>query len=283
MTETTIDIAGLTVHGEDQHTSGALQFVNLIDWYSITESKSDVRERPQAHGAFGIADDFRKSAVISFDGWCECDSWAETLTRMREVRRALNGNRPALITVTDELGATSRTVSVRTAPLKEDQFARRFTFAVDMVAPDANRYGPAASVSTGLPTSGGGIAYPIVYPISYGTPGNPGRVITENPGDEDTYSLLEVTGGLGGGFELTEGQTGQALRFERVIPLGSTVFLNPRTGRAYLDTPGNDVSGFLTRREWWSVPAQGSREIQFASIGVVTGTPTLTARTSPAH
>jgi len=93
-----------------------------------------------------------------------------------------------------------------------------------------------------------------------------------------------VTGGLSGGFTLTNVSTGQRLQFEREIPVGSTVYLNPRTARVYLDDPANDVSSFLTVREWWTILPGTAHEIQFAAIGSVTGgTPTLTARTRSAY
>jgi hypothetical protein len=278
-----IEIGGLTLHKSPQPDGLGWGYSDLIDWYSVPESKSPIRERPASDGAFGLAEDLRSAAVFSFNAFYAGATEVDALMAARSVRLGLGGRQMQAITVTDALGATSRTVSVRRAPIKDHHGLSVVQFSVDMIAPDANRYGPAASVSTGLPTSGGGIEYPIVYPVTYGSPGNSGRIITVNDGDADTFSLLEVTGGMSGGTELTEVRTGQILRFERSIPLGSTVYLNPRTGGAYLDTPGNDVSGFLTRREWWSVPAQGFREIQFNALGVVTGTPTLTARTSPAH
>lgn len=278
-----IEIGGLTLHEKSSDDWNGWGYSDLVDWYSVPQSKSEIRERPAADWAFGIAEDFRSSLAISFTGFYKGASEADALMAQRALKRALGRRTPRTITVTDALGATSRIVSVRAAPVRPPRGRTVLQFAVDMIAPDANRYGPAVSVSTGLPTAGGGISYPITYPINYGEPGNPGRLIAVNPGTEDSVSLLEVTGGLSGGFELTEVHSGRVLRFERPVAIDSTIFLNPRTGRVYVDAPGNDVSGFLTRREWWPVPAEGSTEIQFTALGVVTGTPILTARTAPAY
>ena len=253
------------------------------DWYSMPDSKSDINERPVGHGAFGAAEEWRSSLVLQMDGWCRGASW---LSMMGALKSSVSTGPMVTVSVTDDEGTTSRSVSVRRFVPVPNPGARVCDFTILMVARDPLRYGPAVTVSTGLPTSGGGIAYPITYPIGYGTPGYPGQIAVSNPGTADTYSLLEVTGGLAGGFELTEVTTGQVIRFERPIPAGSTVYLNPRTGRASIDGQ-SDVSGYLTRSEWWSVPAAsggipGSREIQFNSLGAVTGTPTLTSRTSPA-
>lgn len=249
------------------------------DWYSVPDSKADIRERPVAHGAFGIATDWRSSLVLEMDGWFRSDAW---LSMMNALRATASTGRMVTVSVTDDEGTTSRDVSVRRFVPAPDPGARVCEFSMLMVALDPLRYGPAAAVSTGLPTGGSGIVYPITYPISYGVAGNPGRVTVSNAGTAPAYSVLEITGGMSGGFELTEVTTGRVIRFERPVPAGSTVYLNPRTGRASIDGQ-SDVSGYLTRKEWWSVPAGGSRTVQFNSLGVVTGTPTLTARTAPAY
>ncbi|TFC92037.1 MULTISPECIES: phage tail domain-containing protein [Cryobacterium] len=284
---TTFTIGGLTAEdGEMDRSRGRIYFSDLGDWYSGAESKTDINERAQGDGAHGIDVDLRGSAAFTFTGWYEGDTWADVLTMMDRFKQATITRRTIPVSVEDELGVTSRIVSVRAAPLREDKLARAFDFAIDMHALDPLRYGPAVSVSTGLPTAGGGITFPITYPISYGTPGDPGRVTVSNPGTAPTYSILEITGGMSGGFELTEVTTGRTLRFERPIPDGSTIYLNPRTGMVSMDGP-SDVSRYLSRSEFWSVPAAvgdvpGMREIQFNSLGIVTGTPTLKAITAPA-
>jgi hypothetical protein len=281
-----VHIAALAMDGTYQRADDVYQVGSKFfsDWYSLSDSKSDIRERPVAHGAYGIAEDWRSSLVMEMDGWFRGASW---LSMMNALRAAISTGPMVTVSVTDDEGTTSRSVSVRRFVPAPDPGARVCDFSLLMVALDPLRYGPAVSVSTGLPTAGGGLAYPITYPIGYGTAGNPGRVVTVNPGTAETYSSLEITGGMSGGFELTETSTGRVVRFERPIPLGSTVYLNPRTGRASIDG-ASDVSGYLTRSDWWSVPAAiggtpGSREIQFVALGAVTGTPTLTAHTSAAY
>ena len=249
------------------------------DWYSVPDSKSDINERPLAHGAFGIAREWRSSLVLEMAGWFRGDSW---LSMLNALRAAVSTGAPITVFVTDDQGTTSRKVSVRRFVPSPDPGARVCEFSILMVAVNPLRYGPEISVSTGLPTPGGGLAYPLVYPVSFGAAGNPGRVIVSNPGTAETFSMLEVTGGMSGGFEFTEIITGRVNRFVRPVPAGSTVLINLRTGRAFLDGP-SDGTQYWTRQERWSVPRGGSRTIQFAALGVVTGTPTLTARTAPGN
>lgn len=140
-------------------------------------------------------------------------------------------------------------------------------------------------LTDGLTANGDGTYQPVaVVPtgkfFDWGTPGVSGRVMAANPGTAETTSILEVTGGLSGGFQLTWVPTGQRIRFQRPIDPTETVRIDPRTGRVTVN--GSDVTGFLTVSEWWTVPAKRSAEIQFTPLGTVTGTPTFTALTAPA-
>lgn len=144
---------------------------------------------------------------------------------------------------------------------------------------------PEYYLTTGLTPAEDGLYLPPVTQsapwINWGTPGSLGRVVTPNDGTAETYSVLEVTGGMSLGFLLTWIPTGQLISFDREVPAGSTITLDPRRGLALIDDQ-SDVSGYLTISDWWAVPPGGTGSIQFASKGTVTGTPTLTARTAPA-
>ena len=277
---TTITIGNVTLPSAPVAGNG-FWFEKLKDWYTLPGSKVAAESRPQAHGSFRIGQDWRQHATPSVEGHYGGRTYADTLAAIDTLMSLADGT-PKTMTVADELRPTSREVSVRAITIPDTQGRPVIDFAIDMLAPDPKRYGATVSASTGLPSAGTGITYPITYPLSYGTPGDPGRVAVSNGGTANTFPMLEVAGGLDAGFSLVELGTGREVRFERVIPQGSTVFLNPRTGRAYIDAPANDVSGFLTRADWFVVPAGGSTSIQFAALGGVSGTPILTARTSPA-
>lgn len=263
--------------------AGLFYFSTLVGWYDVSESKSEIRERPQAHGAFGLDQEWRESLLISLEGAYVGDDIVEAARAKRTLKRALAQNVPVEMLVTDPEGPTSRVVSVRNLRVPDDHGQTRWRFSADVIALDPRRYGPEVVTSTGLPQPGSGLVWPITYPVNWGTPGDPGRITVANPGDEETVPLLEVAGGLDGGFELVNVSTGQLIRFERHLPAGSTVFVDMEQGLAYIDDPSNDVSAFLTRREFWTVPAGESFDVQFGGIGAVTGTPILTARTRPAY
>lgn len=148
--------------------------------------------------------------------------------------------------------------------------------SIPLLAPDPRRYGPARTTSTGLPVTGVGVADPLIDPFTEGGGGDPGRVTVTNNGTTDTVVTFTVTGGMSEGCELTRVDTGQRLRLEWPIAAGNTVLFDPDEGQVWLDGQ-SPISGYLTRADWWALGPGETVLVQFAALGDVTGTPTLTA------
>ncbi len=257
--------------------------VDLPGWYDSTDTKMFNNQRNGAHGDFDqepVYDDARYFSIVGRIIAGEPSpmfALRQTIMQLKNIQTAWDA------TVDDIDGAWSASVRIAGKIRFQilDELAGYAEFEIPLKAKDPRKYGSYTPMSTGLPTTGGGIAFPIVFPIDFGTPGATGRIATFNDGDAETYTQLEVTGGLAGGFSAVCTELGREIRFERQIPLGSTVAVDLRTGQAFIDGQ-SPVSGFFTRREWWTNPPGEFRTIQFNSIGAVTGTPTLTAHVPPA-
>jgi hypothetical protein len=281
-----VNFNGIVMRGFGGPPRPGFYFINLTDWYSLPNAKTEIRERPLADGAFGFSADYRQAATVSLDGvYLATDRLDLQQARSALMEAARGASIP--LTFTDESGPTTRQVNVRALPVADDHGKLYFTFSIDTLSVDPNRYASQPpgleTVSTGLPAAGSGVVWKLAYPITWGTPSATGRVTVHNLGTAPSYTIMQVTGGLSGGFILTNVTTGDMLRLDRAVPLGSTVLLNPRTGRATIDGLQNDISGFLTSRQWWSIPSESSQDIQFTAIGAPTGTPTLTATTASAY
>ena len=281
MTTVTIGTVELAEFLDESTNFTGFYFNKLEDWYSVPQSKAPNTPRPGAHGSFGGGDDWREAAIPSVGGGFIGTDEAAALQAMDDLKLAWATGKQLPMTVDTVVGPTSRQVSVRFLTIPDHHGRRRFEFSVDTLARDPLRYGPPVRVSTGLPVSAGGLTWPISWPITWGGGGADGRIILVNPGNADTAPMLEVTGQLDG-FTIDEVGSGRQVRFERLVPAGSTIFMNPRTGRAYIDAPGNDVTGFLTRADWPTVPARGQTVLQFNRLGGSSGAPTLTGEVSPA-
>jgi len=280
----TITFAGLTITG-DMSVDG-FAVARLMGWYDGAPSRSVVRERPQSDGAFGVSRYYRGARVITVEGEWVGSTMADAYAARDTLAGVQADGLPSTFTVTDELGARSCEVTLEKSPVIDDVLrAPFFAWSFDVVARDPRKYGAEVTASTGVPTSGTGYTWPATWPATWGSGGSPGRVTLTNTGTSDTSPTLEVSGGLGGGVELVEITTGSYLRLEREIPTSSTVFFDTRTARVYLDIPANDISSFLTRRDWagFTVPGGASRTVQFNPLGAVSGTPVLTARYAPAY
>jgi len=280
----TITFAGLTFRGD--MTVGGYAVARLMGWYDGAPARADLRDRPTADGSFGVNRYYRDARVISVEGDWVGSTMTEAYTARETLASVQATGIPSPFIVEDELGIRSATVLLHKSPVVDDVLTTPFfNWSFDVVAPDPRKYGLEVAPFTGLPTAGTGYVWPAVWPADWGSGGDPGRVTLTNAGTAETSPVLEVIGGLGGGAELVEITTGSYLRLERDIPATSTAYFNVRTGRAYLDAPANDISSFLTRRDWagFRIPAGGSRVIQFNGLGAVTGTPRLTARFQPAY
>lgn len=284
----------LVLFGDHEGADTGWFFTDLIDWYTVSDSKSDVRERPAAHGAFGIADDWRSSLTVSVSGVYRGSSHEDAVAAATVLGMVLKKNKPTRLTVDDGDVVTSRVVSVRHAPVEDTHGGSIVKFSADMVASDPYRYGPDIEQIADVPVSGGGLHLPfgtrrsddaVDVSTSYwdfGPDGSSGRLSVTNFGTAETFPLLSVTGGLGSGFIITDVTKGQSVRFDRVIPDGSSVTVNQRTGRATIDGQ-SDVSGFITVRQFFSIGPAETHIIQFSPLGTVTGMPQLTVRTAPAY
>lgn len=259
-------------------------FSDLSDWEGLPEAKGDLLPRPVSHGSFQPGAVFREIAVPSFIAKYVGADAAEASAAVRSfVGECGRGGLRSMTVVDDDGLELSRMVRVK----RVEHSARRGGSRVRSVtvyaeAPDPLRYGPLSSGSTGVPTPGVGIADPLHDAVQEGEPGNLGRVQITNGGTAQTWPRLVVSGGLGAGVQVQCIESGRVLRFERMIPDGSFVVFDSRTGRVLLDGV-SDATGFLTVDEWSSIPAGSACTFQFVPLGAVVGSPSLMVEAAPAY
>jgi hypothetical protein len=109
----------------------------------------------------------------------------------------------------------------------------------------------------------------------WGFDGSTGRVTVTNDGTTETFPDIRVSGGLTGGFIITDITSGRVVSLARNIPLGSYVSINQRTGSVTIDGQ-SDISGFLTSYGFFSIGPGETHVIQFSPIGTVIGDPIMT-------
>jgi hypothetical protein len=254
----------------------------LQRWYEPAETEPEVDSRPNANGSYGLGtvytSEHRPLIVGQYYGANSIEAKAQ---RQRLIAMRNEGN-PIKMTVKDESGmVTSREVWLvdYAAPFAAD--FSHFTFDIDLIAPDPLRYGAETSASDGMPTQGSGLVWnlgtaPSGLYFDWGTPGNPGRISLTNNGGTASAPRIEVggAGAIGGGFRVTEMETGRELTFARATFNSDVIIFDSRTQRAYLN--GGDVTGLMTARQWFSIPKGATRRYQITPLGTVSGSPTIT-------
>lgn len=263
--------------------------VTLDEWYALAEVDAKLNKRPNAHGAYGLGQTFTKEHRPILSGQ-RYDTDPANALRARQRLSALFSDGNALtMRVTDELGATTRTVWLLDLDAPFRYGFDHFPLDLVFVAPDPRRYGDPIIVGPeGMPSAGTGLVWNLGTAVSglywdWGTAGTLGQLTVTNTGGATTFPRLEV-GGAGGfdvGFRITEVETGRELTVVRVTNPGEVIVLDSRTQRAYLGA--GDITGSLSSRDWFSIPAGQSRRYQINPLGSVTGSPTMTLATAPAY
>jgi hypothetical protein len=277
--------AGSPYEMDDPKNFYGFAFTTNDDWYSTGDSKSTIDERPEADGAFNILRDWRPSLPITIVGWYRGPDRASVRAARRQLQLAIANGSEVDINFTDEDESTSRGLSIRSM-VPGNTSGLSFPITIDGVALDPTAYGTEETYSTGVPSSGGGLLFPLgTTPTKYwdfGADGVSGRVTVTNNGTKETYPSLAVSGGVGDGFIVTDVTTGEFVTFSRNIPVGSTVSINQRTGVAVIDGQ-SDVSGSITTYGFFSIGPGETHVIQFSPLGTVTGTPQFTVTAQDAY
>jgi hypothetical protein len=156
--------------------------------------------------------------------------------------------------------------------------------ALQFYAPDPLKYGASLSATTGLPTTSGGLVYPLAYPLAYGSPVT-GRVSCSNAGSAPTAPTFTVTGPIdAAGWQVTSIEDGVTATYTG--PLGSldSVVYTPSNGRAALNVTA-DRSNLLssTTYPFPPIPAGSTRTYAFTTVGTYQAAASMAVAWSPAY
>jgi len=264
-----------TVRGDAMCT-----IASLSGWFGPPPEKTRVNERPNANGAFGQEVFYRSARPIMFTGLMLTSE--QGIEQWEKLSAILSEGAPRLLTVTDQKGPKSALVKVLGGtsdliPLADGTAS----YVLSLLAFDPVKYGPVRSQTTGLPVEGGGLEYPLHDPagaLFYGANGELGRVEVSNGGTAKTFPVVTVTGGMAAGFFVQRLDTGQVVRYDRVVPLGTDVRIDMRTGAVVVDGT-SDGSTYLSRSEFFGIEPGANFAVQFNALGSTTGTPTMTIET----
>ncbi len=251
------------------------RLLSLEGWEELPPARYEKQARLNAHGAHrsAVYSDERLVVVEGFS-W----SAAERDELLRELRAATvfgEGDDTEPLTVTAAgrtLTAGAQLLQARPMLTRGEWGVGRFGWLLQWRCPDPLRYGPPDTDSTGLPTVGGGLTYPLTYPLQYGAVGATGRITLTNPGTAEAPMVLTVRGPLPQGFEVSDDR-GRRLTYAAPVPDGQTVELDTAAGTVMVEGTASR-RGNLSHADWLTVPAAdpftdepGVVTLQFTSLG----------------
>jgi hypothetical protein len=257
-----------------------IRLADLADWTDSVDKKLDrTLSWPNRDGESDQDPvyDAARYPVVSGSIFAESDA---DLSEFRQSLMALKQySSKFTMEVTDSEGTLQAEVQlagkIRFTVVEENRYA---TFSVPLLATDPVKYSAPRDLVTGLPTAGGGLTYPLfgaAGTLEYGANGGLGRVTASNTGDARVWPIVTVSGELASGFFYQRLDTGETIRYDRVVPLGSTVSVDHRTGEVLIDGD-SDGSTYLTRFDFFSVGPGEAFDVQFNAIGASSGTPEMT-------
>jgi hypothetical protein len=269
-------------------TTGAEQpyrITALDGWESRPAPRYEKTARARAHGAHPspIWSDER---LVTVEGFTHDEAARDALLHALQAAARYSADPDDAHPLTVALAG--RTLTAAAQVLRFDPVLTRgewgigrFGWVIQWRCPDPLRYGPARVATTGLPTSGGGLTYPLTYPLGYGELGDPGQVALTNEGTADAPIVFDVTGPLEHGFDLSAG--GQRITYPLPVPAGQTVTVDTGAGTALVEGTSSRRAA-LTAADWLHVPAGTALTVQFTSLGgAYDPAASLTARWSAAY
>lgn len=266
---------------ELSNTRGAqFMITNVEGLVDSTDPKLDDEERENGHGDFGQADIWQQARFVTVEGVFFNRDETEFFTGPSSLKALSSKHFEAVFhTPAGVLRAQMLLASkVSWSPLGHEAAEFEFTLKSD----DPRLYGPLQVATTGVPTTGVGIADPVLDPVQEGEEGNLGRVQVRNNGTAPSSPKVIIHGGLSEGFDLLCIEHALVVTVTRPIPDGSFVVVDHAAGQVWLDGESLLPSTYVPSAEWFQVEPGESCTIQWRPRGATTGTPSMTVEFSEA-
>jgi hypothetical protein len=276
-----VGMTSITVAGVTFNNSGAVDadgvvwmFSETKGWFDGPPTKSAKTDRPQSHGTFAERI-WRDGRLIVVTGHVKAPTRRLASNAQMTLTALLaEGTFDSFAVDDPDQGVMASEVRLEGQQLVDWDGQCDIDAQLTFYAPDPLRYGTVVSVSTGFPSAGGGLQYPLytnrtIRPgvLSFGARSTSGRLLIANPGNGAMWPQWQVAGQVPAqGFEIVRVGTGERLRFEGGVSAGSTLVMDSATGVVLVDGYA-DRSGLLTWRDWSSVAPGTSAEFAFTNLG----------------
>ncbi|MEU9349025.1 hypothetical protein AB0D74_48295 [Streptomyces sp. NPDC048278] len=257
--------------------NGVAWFLQTMEGWDSPESRSEFTDREADHGAWA-SPVYLSSRPITLAGTIVAPS-QDLLDDAMDQLRAAAGLADTLLIVSETV---PKQAAVRRSgkPLMQYVTGSTATYSVMVTAADPRRYSTdLSSGTTPLPSTTGGLTFPVTFPVTFSATTVAGTIAAVNSGDFETRPVLTITGPVTApsiGALYPDGTVRQLI-YSLDLAAGDVLTI---------DTDARTVllNGSISRRRfltvsggWPTIQAGGSVTYQFQS-STYNATATLTAR-----
>lgn len=202
-------------------------------WYQPPEPRLSLSDRVLGHGSVrGRA--YYGARVITLDGHLEAPDRAGADAALRRLAAVCADGELHELVVADGVSTLTAMVEPATRIDVERYTSRRAAWQVQLVAPDPRRYTvDTATVTVPAPDGGGGLTYPLTYPLSYGAAGDSGDREITHLGTVETPPVVTIAGPCEGP-RLYNMTTGRQLHFDIALAAGDQLVVDTATEVVHL-------------------------------------------------
>ncbi|MCX5137573.1 phage tail family protein [Streptomyces sp. NBC_00340] len=257
-------------------SAGVAWFLQSLEGWDSPEIRSDFQEREADHGAWA-SPVYLGSRPVTLAGTVEAPDRASLDTALDQLYVAA-GLGDTTLTVWE---STPKQATVRRSGklLAQHVTDRTATWSVMVTAADPRRYGTTLQTgTTGLPSTTGGLTFPVTFPVTFSATTVSGQINAVNVGSMDTRPVITITGPVVAPVvsALYPDGSVRQLIYSQDLATGDVLVI---------DTDAHTVvlNGVVSRRRfmtvsggWPTIPAGGSLNYQFQS-STYNATTTLTA------
>lgn len=264
--------------------------VRMSGWSTRT-TKNQRTAKPVLPGSYRAPNPTAEK-IISLAGWCVAPS-APVRSKAENRLQSICSDPDILyrMDVTEEDGTRFRTVELESVDIvRHDEF--HFQFTIQLAAPDPMKYDIGLlTASTGLPSAGTlglnwneaesttGLDWQDPTGLDWGVVGSNGTMSLTNGGRAPAWPVFTISAGANPLVNpvITEQSSGRQLRYTGTLLAGQTLVIDTNPfARTVLLNGVADRRPFLTRAEWFPIPANGSTSATF-SADAYSATALLTA------
>lgn len=172
--------------------NGVAWYLQTMEGWDSPDSRSEFTDRESDHGAWA-SPVYLSSRPITLGGTIVAPSRDLLEDAMEQVRVAASLTDTVLVVA--EAVPKQATVRRSGKPLMQYITNTKATYSVMMTAADPRRYSTTLSTaSTALPSTTGGLTYPITFPVTFSGTVTAGSFAAVNVGRFETRPVLTITG-----------------------------------------------------------------------------------------